>query len=225
MTCERFRMPDGTVATVCFRGRKQKPERCSACGKRWATRWCDYPMGKRGKTCSAPLCERCAVQPPAVRSIDRDTYDLCPLHAQAKPEPTSEQLGLFASQHAPTPAPVAVPEPEEAGNAREALLRLLGDEQWHSFHELNAVAGVRYSARLLELKRLGWLIEDEPVGDGETGKQYRLTGRGGRRGKLVKAYLHEAEVRTMIAEGRVPESAVEALAVALQTFRANKDRL
>lgn len=233
MTCERVRMPDGTVATVCFRGRrKQPPERCSACGKRWASRWCDYPVGKRGRTCSAPLCERCAHQPASVASIDRDSYDLCPMHAAAPAPGQVEQLALFSAPKGPhaiegtagVPCEIEEPDDPEASNYRAALLRLLLDQQWHAHHELSEVAGVRYSARLLELKRLGWLIEDQPEGAGP-GKSYRLVGRGGRRGKLVKAYLHETEVRTMIAEQRVPESAVEALSDALRTFRANKQRL
>ncbi len=58
VTCHHVTLPDGGRAIVCT-GR-QRTRTCS-CGRR-ATLQCDYPVGDRGRTCSAYVCERCATQ-------------------------------------------------------------------------------------------------------------------------------------------------------------------
>lgn len=55
--------------------------------------------------------------------------------------------------------------------AREALVDLLSDGQFHSWKECAARAGIRFGARLLEIRRAGGVIEDRPCNEG---KAYRL---------------------------------------------------
>jgi hypothetical protein len=64
-------------AIVCSRG--QRAKRCSNCESD-ATRLCDAPLRgrKEGKTCDAPLCERCATR---LKGVDGD---LCPAHARTQ---------------------------------------------------------------------------------------------------------------------------------------------
>lgn len=47
----------------------------------------------------------------------------------------------------------STPIPKTAPTKREALRALLSDGQWHHMSELRKVAGWRYGARLLELRR------------------------------------------------------------------------
>ena len=58
MPCETFRTKDGVVV-ACSRGSSAK--RCK-CG-RPSTKLCDYLLYGElaGRTCDAPLCDRCAV--------------------------------------------------------------------------------------------------------------------------------------------------------------------
>jgi hypothetical protein len=107
--------------------------------------------------------------------------------------------------------------------SRERLLDILSDLQWHSSTELTST-GIRYSARILELKRMGYQIEDEYVGAQD--KRYRLASltRGAPQEKRVKIYLEEAEVRDLLV-GRLRPSARKAIAEAWRTFQANKDKL
>lgn len=92
MGCALTQIGDG-VAFVCGNS-------IAACACNYvATALCDYPMGK-GRTCDAPLCERCRVrQGGALRDID-----FCPPHAlmaQGRTTaPTANQLALW-----PTPPP------------------------------------------------------------------------------------------------------------------------
>lgn len=109
--------------------------------------------------------------------------------------------------------------------ARVRLLELLQDLGWHDYYELAKVAGVRYSARLLELKRLGYEIEDEESSSSR-GKRYRLLSLepGECKGKTVKVYLTEDEAAALV--GRVfCDSAVEKIRDALGSFRFNRDKL
>lgn len=55
---------------------------------------------------------------------------------------------------------------------RERIFDLLSDLEWHTHTELNRIGGNRYAARLLELRRQGYLMDTRPLG--ETGKEYRL---------------------------------------------------
>jgi hypothetical protein len=69
-----FTMPDGQPRSgfACSRG---SSKRCK-CGRK-ATKACDHKLTGRlnGKTCSAPLCDRCST------STGED-LDLCPVHAR-----------------------------------------------------------------------------------------------------------------------------------------------
>jgi hypothetical protein len=58
------------------------------------------------------------------------------------------------------------PEIRRRGGKREALHALLSDGRWHSQQELVAVGGLRYGARLLELRQGGACIETDDLGGG-----------------------------------------------------------
>jgi hypothetical protein len=83
-------------------------------------------------------------------------------------------------------------------NARNKLLDRLSDLSWHDNAELARVAGVRYGARLLELKRLGFNIESR--GDPALGKVYRLTSilTGPPQPKRVKVLLDPNDVQEFV---------------------------
>lgn len=71
MTCEHVRI-GGTVAIVCTRGRRRRPQ-CQEPGcTRPGERQCDFPIGK-GKTCDRYLCTGHAVPQGPNR-------DYCPGH-------------------------------------------------------------------------------------------------------------------------------------------------
>ena len=69
MGCERVTFPDGAPGFICGRRRRLGP--CVVC-QRPSTRLCDWPTAP-GRTCSARLCDRCAVHV----GPDRDH---CPTH-------------------------------------------------------------------------------------------------------------------------------------------------
>lgn len=83
MTCEPFRLPDGTSGFVCSRGKRTA--RCFYC-RTPHSRLCDHDIGQ-GKTCSRKLCSEHA------RSVG-DDKDLCPDHANAKPVLMAEKPQL-----------------------------------------------------------------------------------------------------------------------------------
>lgn len=68
----RKRQIDGMTVIVCARGDRRQACRCG----RPSTRLCDWPLrGKaEGRTCSAPLCDRCTSR--------RGEVDHCPAHAK-----------------------------------------------------------------------------------------------------------------------------------------------
>jgi hypothetical protein len=75
MPCTPFRSADGkTFGFICSRGQKQK--RCLFCGAP-STKLCDHKMPS-GKTCDAPVCEKCATH------AHPDT-DYCPSHKPGTP--------------------------------------------------------------------------------------------------------------------------------------------
>lgn len=61
---------------VCTHGRARRAKPCSVCGAP-STKLCDFPLkGKKtGKTCDAPICDRCA-------AAFGDEIDYCPPHAK-----------------------------------------------------------------------------------------------------------------------------------------------
>jgi len=109
---------------------------------------------------------------------------------------------------------------------RERLLEFMSDLQWYSHLELRNVAGTRYSARLLELKRLGYEFESKPMSR-EPGNWYRLVSNtpGKPLGKKVKVYLEEDDVIAMLEEREISEQASEAIEQAYYSFVHNKGKL
>lgn len=109
--------------------------------------------------------------------------------------------------------------------ARGKLLQTMCDLCWHSWSELTNVGGVRYSARLRELKRLGFKFSSrtDPSGDG---KQYKLQdlSPSDPEPKLVRVMLRENDARMLLNEFVTPR-AMEAIADGLGSFMHNKKKL
>ena len=66
-------------------------------------------------------------------------------------------------------------EQERIRTKKEQVLMLLLDGEWHTSDELKRITH-RFSARLYDLRREGWLIERKYLGDGIWA--FRLVGRG-----------------------------------------------
>lgn len=107
---------------------------------------------------------------------------------------------------------------------RERVLSLLSDLGWHSFSQIHSVGGIRYSARLLELKRLGYRIEDRATGT--DGKDYRLISLtpGPAQEKRVKVFLRETDAEKLVV-GKITRAAIAAVSDALGSFKTNRDNL
>jgi len=102
---------------------------------------------------------------------------------------------------------------------RQAILERLSDLQWHSWRELNAVGGVRYGARVLELKRQGHIIDTKASPTG--GRYYKLAPYVNPPSqKQVRVYLRPEDVEALIT-GIVSDDVVEACKMALVRFRSN----
>jgi hypothetical protein len=110
---------------------------------------------------------------------------------------------------------------------REALLHFMSDCRWHTFAELRHFGGLRYGARLLELKRLGYEFEDKPIDGEPEGKAYRLlsTVRGVPQAKRVKVLLEESDVEWLLENVDTLPRVESALTDALASFRTNKAKL
>jgi hypothetical protein len=109
-------------------------------------------------------------------------------------------------------------------SARARLLRTLSDLDWHPWHELKDVAGVCYCRRMLDLKRMGYLIEQRPTpSDGNSYRLMSLT-PGSPKPKMVKVYLEEEDVQAL-CDGTITADARDRLDKALSTFQANRDKL
>lgn len=108
-------------------------------------------------------------------------------------------------------------------SARERLFDLLSDLRWHTHKEMEAVSGNRYAARLLELKREGYVIESRAIPDG---KEHRLKSRqkGPPQPKRVKVFLNEHDAAAL-TQGKVTPAAQKAVTSALASFRVNKGKL
>lgn len=76
MPCTPIRLEGGGVAIVCTGRGGKRIETCRGCGT-FSSKLCDYPLrgGKKGATCSAPICAKCAL------TVAPD-FDLCPAHAK-----------------------------------------------------------------------------------------------------------------------------------------------
>src|SRR5215467_2495131 len=94
---------------------------------------------------------------------------------------------------------------------RDRVLDLLADLDWHHFGELHRVGGIRYSARLLELRRLGYQITTRELPH-RTGREYRLVSREPLTPKLkrVKVFLSLDDARRLAA-GDLTSTAAAAL--------------
>lgn len=114
---------------------------------------------------------------------------------------------------------------KEKASSRQRVLDMLWDKEWHEWHEIHRVGGVRYSARLLELKRLGYDIETK--GSKVEGLSYRLRSftKGAPQEKRVKVFLHEADARKILARGNVSMDARNAFEVAINSFERNRNKL
>ena len=110
-----------------------------------------------------------------------------------------------------------------AGTKRDALLILLSDKEWHPHYQLVETGGVRYGARLAELRRLGHGIETR--GHAKEGKEYRYAGKKKPPEKRVKVLLREEDAIYMAKYHYVPKKARKPLEAALASFRANRDKL
>ena len=116
--------------------------------------------------------------------------------------------------------------------AREKVLRLLWDLQWHDAKELEGVGGNRFGARLLELRRLGYQVINEQHVEGKHGKRYRLKGRYPEKPqeKRVKVLLPvEAALEVMrltrSVASKEAQQAYELLKGAVASFQKNRDKL
>ena len=80
MPCRPVDLGNGVTAIVCSKGDR----RSCKCGRR-STKLCDYPLRgkKQGRTCDAPLCDRCAT------SVGRDK-DYCPAHVEISKREAAE---------------------------------------------------------------------------------------------------------------------------------------
>jgi len=108
--------------------------------------------------------------------------------------------------------------------ARYRLFGLLRDLAWHSRVQLENVAGVRYGARILELKREGYAIETKKWD--EHGKAYRLVSleKGEPQLKRVKAFFVPTDAELLVL-GEVTATARSAVREALASFRENAGKL
>ena len=111
-------------------------------------------------------------------------------------------------------------------SAKEALLDRLSDCSWHPWKELEAVAGNRYAARTLELRRAGYQIENRPSQSFPDGKDYRLMSlvTGAPKPKRVKVFLGEYDAQAIVL-GNITPAAKAAVKVALKSFTVNKGKL
>ncbi|MGL4421942.1 MAG: hypothetical protein ACRCZF_14845 [Gemmataceae bacterium] len=123
---------------------------------------------------------------------------------------------------------------EENTPLRRKLEKHLSDGEWHTWKDLTKVAGTRFGARLLELKREGFIIDRsridvEPL-PGEKrvrGFKYRLrsTIPGEPQGKRVKALLPPSEVDTFLTTGKISGELFDAIADAFASYQCNAGKL
>lgn len=113
---------------------------------------------------------------------------------------------------------------------RNKLLAMLMDMKWHKPGEMRKAGGVRYGARLLELKRLGYMIDDRPLSGKEQGKEYCLAALvpGTPQKKRAKVFLSEKDLITLVSGGTIihlTKEGQDELKLSLIRFQNNKDKL
>jgi hypothetical protein len=115
---------------------------------------------------------------------------------------------------------------EDFAGTRQRILNELLSMQWRGWRYLKRIGGVRYGARILELKRLGYKFEDSPTNDPH-GKMYRLLSPdpGEPQPKQVKIYLPEEYVIELLTDRTLYPEAETIVAQALRIFQANKHKL
>jgi hypothetical protein len=70
---------DGPITAHILCSRRSRT--CKFCHNRAVSKLCDFPVGPNGKTCDAPMCDRCST--PAAREVD-----YCPNHKGKTPAQT-----------------------------------------------------------------------------------------------------------------------------------------
>lgn len=88
MKCAHIDLGGGVRGIVCTSGRKPAPKRCSGCGEPTASLQCDFELRKgrrKGKTCDAFICNRCATQV-------GPNLDHCPEHRKLLEQDHQDQL-------------------------------------------------------------------------------------------------------------------------------------
>lgn len=115
--------------------------------------------------------------------------------------------------------------------ARIRVLDLLSDLEWHSWSELKDVGGVRYSARIHELRRQGYEIKVSPI-EGTTGNRYRLVSKvpGSPVTKKVKLFLSDGDVSSILSHlkhrpGLLSDDGATECRRALASFERNRGKL
>lgn len=84
MTCEKVRLPDGSVYLLCGpRRRRRPPPRCAVCKEKPAEYECDgRPASGARESCDKPMCKGCiAFSKPDPNNLN-GTLDYCPAHAE-----------------------------------------------------------------------------------------------------------------------------------------------
>jgi hypothetical protein len=84
MVCEIIKDENGHIMTICCS--RSRVETCKFCRIQPVSRLCDFPVGPRGKTCDAGMCDKCATRV-------AHEVDYCPSHRDQKP--AAEQASLF----------------------------------------------------------------------------------------------------------------------------------
>lgn len=120
--CKWINLPNGGVAHVNMG--HSKPKRCKFCTHGTGAMLCDFTVGQ-GKTCDAPMCERCATE------VGLDLHH-CPTHkgktAEVHPAMTDTAPTLFDMSVPQTAAPKPAPKPKRQPgwfpkNSTELLMR------------------------------------------------------------------------------------------------------
>jgi hypothetical protein len=113
---------------------------------------------------------------------------------------------------------------------RNKLLKLMMDMKWHKPIEMRKAGGVRYSARLLELKRLGYKFDDRPLNGEDQGKEYILLSLipGRPQEKRAKVLLSETDLAMIVGSSvmsSLSTKGADELKKALIRYQMNRKKL
>lgn len=86
MHCTVIKNNEGHPIGMICRGSRTPRRLCKFCQVEFARKLCDFDTG-RGKTCDAPMCDKCATEV----GTDRD---YCPDHKHEKGEPAQAALSF-----------------------------------------------------------------------------------------------------------------------------------